>query len=220
MTAVNIEHVIKLLKPTNSDKPITKKEACSILNISYNTSRLDKILEEYLEEKQYRDKRKAENRGKPPSKYETVTSIERFLEGAPISDISRALYRSPAFVNGIIERAGVPQKRSKEEKKGYQYSYYMLPDECVKTSFRDGEIAWSAVHDRAVEVMKEDTRIDYEAKYGSKCYEIYVYEYVEWTPDMYVSGWIGPRKMGERSFVLAYDLGSLEHLKEIGVTVG
>jgi len=37
----NIRHVINLLE---SDKPITKKEACSLLRISYNTTRLGNII--------------------------------------------------------------------------------------------------------------------------------------------------------------------------------
>jgi len=42
----NIRHVINLLE---SDKPITKKEACSLLRISYNTTRLGNIITGYKE---------------------------------------------------------------------------------------------------------------------------------------------------------------------------
>ena len=31
------------------ESPITKKEACGILNIRYNTTRLKKIIDDYLE---------------------------------------------------------------------------------------------------------------------------------------------------------------------------
>ena len=40
LTEANISHVIKLLEAEN---PITKKEACDILNITYNTTRLISI---------------------------------------------------------------------------------------------------------------------------------------------------------------------------------
>ena len=43
LTDSNIKHVMQLL---DAESPITKKEACSILNISYNTTRLNKILED------------------------------------------------------------------------------------------------------------------------------------------------------------------------------
>ena len=115
LTDSNIQHVIGLL---NAKSPITKKEACSILNISYNTTRLKTIIEEYVEKKDYRDRRKSENRGKPASKFEITNAIESFLHGNNISDISQRMYRSPSFVKGIIERAGVPRKRSKEERGG------------------------------------------------------------------------------------------------------
>ena len=87
-----------------------------MLNISYNTTRLKTIIEEFVEKKDYRDRRKSENRGKPASKFEITNAIESFLHGNNISDISQRMYRSPSFVKGIIERAGVPRKRSKEER--------------------------------------------------------------------------------------------------------
>ena len=40
LTDSNIKNVISLLE---AEKPITKKEACDILNISYNTTRLNKL---------------------------------------------------------------------------------------------------------------------------------------------------------------------------------
>lgn len=44
----NVLRVIKLLEDTN---PITKKEACSLLNIAYNTTRLASIIDKYKERK-------------------------------------------------------------------------------------------------------------------------------------------------------------------------
>ena len=54
LTDVNIQHVMKLL---NAESPITKKEACSILNISYNTTRLGTIIEDFVEKKDYLQKK-------------------------------------------------------------------------------------------------------------------------------------------------------------------
>ncbi len=48
-----IERVMALL---NDEKPITKKAACEILNISYNTTRLGAIIDGYLERKERRRK--------------------------------------------------------------------------------------------------------------------------------------------------------------------
>ena len=215
LTDSNIQHVIGLL---NAKSPITKKEACSILNISYNTTRLKTIIEEFVEKKDYRDRRKSENRGKPASKFEITNAIESFLHGNNISDISQRMYRSPSFVKGIIERAGVPRKRSKEEK-GEAYQPFFLPEECVSETFEEGEVVWSALYDQAAIIHKEETVIDYEKKYGSKCYNVYIFELIEWNPDMLVSGWIGERLGGFHSSQLAYDLGSLKHLEAYGVNL-
>jgi len=59
LSKVNIEKVIALLtldisvQATESptEKAITKKQACDILNIAYNTTRLSNIIEEYNEQK-------------------------------------------------------------------------------------------------------------------------------------------------------------------------
>lgn len=42
LTPSNIEKVIGLLE---IEKPISKKDACELLNISYNTTRLARIIE-------------------------------------------------------------------------------------------------------------------------------------------------------------------------------
>ena len=211
----NIKHVMQLL---DAESPITKKEACSILNISYNTTRLKTIIEEYVENKEYREKRKAANRGKPASNGEITSIIESFISGTPISDISRFMYRSPAFIKNIVERVGVPRKRTKEERGG-GYTPFYLPEECVSESFEVGETVWAAQYDQAAIIQKEETTIDYEAKYGAKCYNIYVFELIEWSSDMLVSGWIGERMGGFYSTQIAYDLGSLKHLEAYGVNL-
>ena len=52
----NVKKVIGLLE---KEKPITKKEACSILKITYNTNRLKRIIEEYKERQAYIANQKA-----------------------------------------------------------------------------------------------------------------------------------------------------------------
>ena len=128
------------------------------------------------------------------------------------------MYRSPGFIKNIVERVGVHRKRSKEERGGGHLPSF-LPDECVAETFEEGEVVWSAFYDQAAMIQKEEVAIDYEKKYGSKCYTIYVFEMVEWNPDMLVSGWIGERLGGFHSSQLAYDLGSLKHLEAYGVNL-
>ena len=118
LTQANISKVIELLNPTDSSKPITKKEACSILNISYNTTRLARIIEEHLETIEFRERRKAYNKGKGATEMEIKQVVNFYLDGSNISDIAKSLYRSPAFIKAIIDRLGIPQKLAMTDYKG------------------------------------------------------------------------------------------------------
>ena len=55
----NVSKVITLL---DGDEGITKKEACEILNIRYNTTRLQRIIDDYNEVWEYKEKRRSQNR--------------------------------------------------------------------------------------------------------------------------------------------------------------
>ena len=220
LTDTNIQHVVDLLK---GDNPITKKEACSILNISYNTTRLTNIIDEYLTHLDYKNKRKAENKGKPARQDEVVRVIEDYLDGDSIMEIAGHLYRSSSFVKGIIDRVGIPQRASKEEmKKGTP----ILPEACIAEEFDPGEVVWSPQDNAAAEIQHEltvqrqfdhkgwggyqnyDKCLDYEKVYGSKCYCIYVIKSSEFE-----------KVFGFTSYQLAYDLGKLQHLEEYGIDV-
>ncbi len=221
LTAQNIQHVISLLNPTSSaTKAITKREACSILNISYNTTRLDKIIQDFHEQKEYRSKRVSQNRGRPARADEIQDIVKEYLSGENVSNIAKGLYRSPAFVKSILEKIGVPQRPTKVE--GRKQEYY-LPEQCVADDFEKGEIVWSATHHAPAVIDKKLTKehqesrpglqtVDYVNKYGSDCYSIYVRQKPS-TDDM----WEMPDIGGFYAFSLGYDLGKLKHLEEYGV---
>tara|TARA_B100000927_G_scaffold69388_1_gene54958 strand:- start:15 stop:728 length:714 start_codon:yes stop_codon:yes gene_type:complete len=221
LTSQNIQHVISLLNPTSSQtKAITKREACSILNISYNTTRLDKIIEDYHEQKEYRSRRVSQNRGRPARPDEVQDIVKEYLSGENVSNIAKGLYRSPAFVKSLLEKIGVPQRPTKVE--GRKQEYY-LPEQCVADNFDEGEIVWSATHhapaviDKKLSKEHQDSKaglqtVDYVSKYGSDCYSIYVRQKPS-TEDM----WDMPEVGGFYAFALAYDLGKLKHLEEYGV---
>ena len=67
LTSTNIEKVIAHL---TADQPISKKEACGMLNIAYNTARLQRIIDDHEDKKLYRAKRKAQNKGRAASSAE------------------------------------------------------------------------------------------------------------------------------------------------------
>jgi len=223
--------VIALLNPSSSAqpsesstaKPITKKEACDILNISYNTARLQKIIEEYDERKEYTKKRKAGLRGRPASDAEIAEACSSFLGGDTISDISKRLFRSPSFVRSILERVGVPSRpANKEERLNTHY----FPDECVAEDFSLGEIAWSAQYHSTVVIKgrltpeflnskKGMVNVNYEDKYGCPCYSIYVVQKVD-SEDTYFSN---VQSGGFSAYAPAYELGKLTHLEKYGINL-
>jgi len=232
LSSQNIEKVKALLNPSTSvldesqaglvGKPITKKEACDILNISYNTSRLSKIIEEHDKQKAYTKKRKASLRGRPPTDGEISEACTSFLEGDTITDISKRLFRSAGFVRAILEKVGVPQRpNNKEERLTPNY----FPDECVAEDFAYGEIAWSATYHSTVIVQEELTlkwlaskegmgNTDYEEKYGCPCYAIYVVQKRD-SDDFFSTAQPG----GFNAYAPAYHLGKLQHLKQYGVNL-
>lgn len=214
LSDTNIRKVIELL---NGQAPISKKEACSILNIAYNTTRLQRIIDDFEETQAYRSKRKLQNKGKAATKDEVADAVTRFLSGEPISEIASGLYRSSGFVKAIIERVGVPQKQ--------EGAYDYLPEECVAEDFAIGEIVWSAKY-HGPAIIRAELSVDYQAerpgyrdvnyekKYGTKAYNIWVIEKID---DDYSERWTTSTGGGFAATQLAYDLGKLSHLKEHGV---
>ena len=233
LSASNIQKVIDLLNPQGTDtkpsatsstqaKPITKKEACEILNISYNTTRLARIIEEHIEQQEYSKKRKADLRGKPLTNAELSEIATDYLQGDSIAAIAKSIFRPAALVHSAIEKVGIPTRPAN---KAQRVHTELLPTSCVAEDFKPGEIVWSAVHHRAA-VIKDELSVNYQAekggfsdvnykaKYGSKCYCIWVLENIDQDKEFWISG---IETGGYNAYSLAYDLGKLEHLKEYGV---
>ena len=214
LTSSNIQHVITLLE---GEKPITKKEACAILCISYNTTRLAKIIADHAENIAYKEERKNRNKGKAASDYEIKEAVTMYLKGENVTTIAQSLFRSAGFVRAILDRLGVPTKPSSvEERVGTGY----LPENCIAEEFEVGELAWSAKYHAIVEIQHEMTPeyakskkgvggTEYLKKYGSRCYATIVRKSTDdfGTPQ------------GFFAFDLAYDLGKLSHLEKYGVNL-
>ena len=203
----NIQRVIDAL---DSKKPITKKEACEMLNISYNTTRLSNIINDYEDTKRHRRKMMDKNRGKPASKHDLQEMIMGYLTGSPVSHIAKQMYRSPAFIKGNLDRIGVPTKVAEGET-------FIPPDECVKYEFEVAEWVWfndahpDAKGGKAGIIVKEGKSPRLEAE-GIKGYRIEYYVPIEWKEGMWISWWPGIRRFKSYTFKRAYDLASIQHL--------
>ena len=211
---VNLNRVIELLE---GEQPITKKVACEMLNISYNTTRLGSIIAEHKDIIEYRATRKAQNRGKRATDLEKRDAIERYLDGQTVSEIAKGLFRSTTFVRNLIDNVGVPQKITKSEMSVYRHRTPILPEQCVAEEFDIDERVWSAKYNTIAIIKKHCTKhaTNYEKTYDSKMYQIFVITMTDF--DTKYFGW---QKIGGFwSHALAYDLGSLRHLKEYGIDI-
>ena len=206
LTETNIQHVIELL---NGDNPITKKEACSILNISYNTTRLNKIIEDHLETVAYRERRKAQNKGKGATEMEIKQVVNFYLDGSNISDIAKHLYRSPAFIKAIINRIGVPQKLAMTDYEGRRNA--MLPEQCVSDEFEEGERIW-AVRQNYPAVVKREFKPELAEERGYKVYLCYTIECGQ--EDLRNTYFPHLEYAGKFHVLPAYDMGRLKHLQQ------
>lgn len=208
LTDTNVQHVIDLLRPKEKDKkPITKKEACNLLNIAYNTTRLQKIIDEYEERKAFVARRKAENKGKRASKSEIAQCITETLQGESIAAIAKSLFRSPGFVNGVLNRVGVPRRgasASDRSKVGW------IPERCISERFVPTEIVWSAKYHAPAVIKKE---LPYDERYLGHCYQIYVIEQIDSSESFFPF----IERGGFNAFCPFYDLGKLEHLEQFGI---
>ena len=188
----SIARVISLLKST---PPITKKEACEILNISYNTTRLNSIIVEHEEKVARRKKLYDAKKGTAFEVAEVSNIIKWYLQGTEVTEIAALLFRPSSAINRVLENLGVPRRpRGK-----CNYTPTLLPEECIVTNVKPGDVVWSAFYDAAAEVIKYVGL----SRDKTPIYQIYVFQASE-----------GRRKAGFYANQRIEELGSLEHLKK------
>ena len=196
MTDANIARVIQLLEPTEEGKqPITKKLACELLGMAYNTTRLGTVIQQFKERKQKERQRRAAKRGKPAEKDEIVYAIKEYLSGEPIDAISKGLYRSPAFVKNILESNHVPIRATSHD----YFNPELIPEGAMRDRFTVGEIVYSSRYDSTARIEAE---LKNDPKHG------WVYRI-----------WLLGERWQQYAYQEAAELASLEHLREIGVNV-
>lgn len=189
----NIERVIGLLEPAEG-KPITKKDACQILGITYNTTRLGQIIEKYKEKKAKEAERRAALRGKPATQDEITYIIQEYLEGNTIDAISKSTYRSANFVKQLLEKYNVPIRATSHD----YFRPELIPEGAMRDRFAVGEIVYSARYDSTARIETEQN----DPRHG------WVYRI-----------WLLSDKWLQSAYQEAAELASLEHLRAIGVKV-
>lgn len=195
MTDANIERVIELLEPKEQGvKPITKKDACQILGMSYNTTRLDSVIQTYKERKEKTAKRRAEKRGKPITLDEVQFIIQSYLTGDPISTIGENTYRGAQLIKQVLDRYSVPIRKSSPD----YFKPELIPDGAVRDRFDIGETVYSARYDSMAKIQAEQTHPEYG----------WIYRI-----------WLLSDRWLQSAYQPASELASLKHLRELGVKV-
>lgn len=152
--------------------------------------------------------RKAQNRGKRATAAELAEICTEYLQGEPISNIAKGLYRSPGFVKAAIEKIGVPFRPTSARARAH---IALLPEACIGESYKDGEVVWSAKYHAPAIVKK----LYMEERYMSNVYQIYVIEKTDSSGSYFEYVDSG----GFFAYAPAYDLGKLSHLEEFGVDI-
>lgn len=188
LDSASMERAIKILE----DKG-TKKSACAALNISYNTARLDKLIEQYLIKKEEDSKRRADKRGKPATESEITFAITEYLEGRTVDSISESLFRGTSFVKSILENHGVPIRNPSKD----YFKPALIPDAAVRQRFAVGEKVYSARYDTLAIIRNELT-----------CKDGYAYGI-----------YLPADDQAQYAYQPAWELASLQGLRDIGINI-
>lgn len=159
----NIERVIQALE---SDTPITKKEACQMLKISYNTARLGKIIDEFKERVLFVEKRKKQVRNTPVDDSDRQYIVQEYLSGTSITEISESIFRSANVVKNILKQYNIPIRN-----KAYNYfDPVSLEPDVWAEDYSKGDLVFSARYNSPAYVEK---LIQYSPAHG-KVYRVWI----------------------------------------------
>ena len=186
----SLDKVIALLE---ADKPITKKDACGLLNIAYNTTRLASLIEKHKEKKARDRQRRQEKRGKPATSDEINYIISGYLEGETIDSLSNSIHRPGTFVKQVLDRHEVPIRSRSHD----YFKPELIPEGAMRTKFDMGEKVYSARYDSMAVIEGE---FPHSAEY--------VYRL-----------WLLGERWQQYCYQPASELASLKHLTEMGVKV-
>lgn len=186
-------HMLKVIAGLEAEKPITKKDACAILNISYNTARLDRLIESFKTKRAQDAKRRADKRGKPATPEEVSLIVTEYLEGKPIDGIAKMIYRGSTFVKSVVEKYGVPERGTSPD----YFKPKLIPDKAMREEFKVGEHVYSARYDSMATIRAEIPHKD------GKVYRI----------------WLEDERWSQFAYQPAWELASLQHLRDAGITI-
>ena len=194
MTDSNLSRVIRLLEPEEGKKPITKKDACQMLGMTYNTTRLATIIEQFKERQRRTAEQRAKLRGKAVTKDEKIFIIQEYLTGSTIDAITKSTYRGVTIVKQVLDEYSVPLRIPGQN----YFNPQLIPDGAARDKFEVGEVVWSARYGSLAKIYSEKL----DPKHG------HIYHM-----------WLMDDRWRQYCWQPAYELASLQQIRELGVQV-
>jgi hypothetical protein len=194
MTDSNLSRVIRLLEPEDGKKPITKKDACQMLGMAYNTTRLGTIIEQFKERQRRTAEQRAKLRGKAVTKDEKIFIIQEYLSGATIDAITKSTYRGVTIIKQVLDEYSVPLRIPGQN----YFNPQLIPDGATRDRFEVGEVVWSARYGSLAKIHSEKL----DPKHG------HIYHM-----------WLMDDKWRQYCWQPHYELASLQQIRDLGVQV-
>lgn len=167
----------------------TKKAACEMLGITYNTKRLQELIERYETRTVAEAQARANKRKQQVTQAEVVSWITSYLNGESTAQIAEHAYRSEAVVKLHLEKNSAMLRQRTSDR----LNPALLPEVCMADSFEPGQYVWSAAYNCVAIVVKE----------YKNAYRIHVLS----------------NDIQEFSYQPASELGNLQHLADLGVNL-
>jgi hypothetical protein len=120
-------------------------------------------------------------------KDEAIGIIKEYLETASIDAVAKMYFRTPYTIAKVLDDYGAKLHSAKTD----YFNPGMLPEICMADKFVPGEYVWSSRHNMLAVIRKE------------------------WAPGVYAIRVLG--KHEKDAFQETADLGSLQHLVELGI---
>lgn len=149
LSASNIEKVIALLEPEEG-KPITKVVACEILNIKYNTARLNKIIKGHKDTAELQKTMRKKMRGQPIDNHTARQIVSSYMSGSSLADISDDTYRSTNVVKNVLRKYNVPIRNKSVD---YFHPIFIENEDAICDDYEKGDLVYSARYDTPATIM-------------------------------------------------------------------
>ena len=143
-----VQEVINLL---DSEKPITKKTACDMLRMTYNTTRLNNIIQKHKDNAESLALRRKANRAKPIQKYEITSICENYLSGIPLSELSDTLARGISIIKRVLAQHNIPLRHG-------AHSYNnppLIDDSALAKDYKKGDLVFAARYNSIATIENE-----------------------------------------------------------------